>query len=249
MSGATRADCPCARRAAHTGTVAIRTSSSFFISSSSGRGRPTCRRGRTRGSAPTNGISKSEFETELKLPRARAIEPRQVVRRIQLIRADVPLRHRAVVEQVEHAQTDLSPIWTRTEFAADVQLHVLLVLVSRLAVAADRIRRARQRLGAAEADRRRQRILLRRTVGQRDECRSEYRIGSSQLRDDRTDPPARLNDVADAEPEAVRREVLTGHADRIRPVRDARFTPAAAQAVRIAVAEQILRQIENVLER
>src|SRR5437867_1507161 len=101
------------------------------------------------------------LETQLELPRARSIEPREVVGRINLVRAGIPLRHRAVIEHVEDVQSGFGALLSaEPEFAREVQLHVLLVFIACLTVAADRIGGTWQRRRAAEPEGGRQRVRL-----------------------------------------------------------------------------------------
>src|SRR5437867_10817879 len=81
---------PCASRATHIGSASATTRTSFFIAPF----------------APFAAFARSEsiLDTQLELARARAVEAREVVGRVDLVRAGVPLRHRAVVEHVEDVQ-------------------------------------------------------------------------------------------------------------------------------------------------
>src|SRR5436309_1688212 len=97
------------------------------------------------------------------------VEPRQIVRGIELVGTIIPLCVRASVEDVENPEGGVEPPCpTEVEFATEVQLQVARGLVEHLTLAAGRIR---------ETPRGCQRIGLRCPVGEPDLAGAEDRIG------------------------------------------------------------------------
>ena len=120
-----------------------------------------------------------------------------------------------------------------------MQLQIFRRVVDDLAVGARRVRQARQRRAAAEPDRRRERIRLRRAVRQRHGRGTEARIRRGKARDERTDITAGLNHVARADADVERRVVLTRQTHGVRPIGRPRLASASIEGVVIAVAEEL----------
>src|SRR5262245_2354046 len=187
-------------------------------------------------------IQTSELVAERHLHRAwgMTIEPRQIQRSVQNVRAIVPLRVRTCIEGVEEANVGFeSPRPAERHVAPDAHLQIARRLVQHLSLAASRKR---------EAPGGRQRVGLRRAIRQADLAGPEHRIGRRRD-EDRPEIAAGLSDVAASDPESLRGKVLAGHPYRVGPVRDAAFAAHAVQALIVTVAEQMTREIAGVVER
>ena len=183
---------------------------------------------------------RSELHGSRQLQRTRRVpvEPRQVVRAVESgSRRCSTGCSRRVLNTLKmfaagsidwRAERKMRPIFSCRYFG---------IVVADLAVAAGR---------SLEAQARRERVGLRRAVGEPDGRRAELRhlrIVGRQLDQQRAHVAAGLDDVAAADADAPRRDPLAADAQRERPVGRARFTAAAVQRVVVAVAEQLLRQI------